>query len=756
MQFEAPNPEVVSLVAALNPAQKEAVTAPPEHRLVLAGAGSGKTRVLTHRIAWLIAVENVSPHSILAVTFTNKAASEMRGRIESLINVPVRTMWVGTFHGIAHRMLRLHWKEARLPQNFQILDADDQQRLVKRVLRSLDLPDDKWPPKLVTGFINGQKEEGRRPEGLQDQGDYAQRQLARVYSAYQQQCEANGLVDFAELLLRAHELCRDNAAIQAHYRNRFRHILVDEFQDTNTLQYAWLRVLAGERGVLFAVGDDDQSIYSWRGAKVEHMMRLSKDFEGLEVIRLEQNYRSTGTILKAANGLIARNNGRLGKNLWTEDGEGEAIQLYAAFNEYDEAEFVVNKMKSHLDGRCRYVDLAVLYRSNAQSRVLEESLIRNRIPYRIYGGLRFFERMEVKDALAYLRLTTSRDDDNSFERAVNTPARGIGATTLERLRALAREQGVSLWKVAQDAGAALGRSHGNLKQFLDLIDGLARDIQDEPLSKMMETAIERSGLREHYKKEKGEQAESRLENLDELINAARGFERPAEDEGIAPLDSFLAHAALESGERQAGEGEDCVQLMTLHSAKGLEFPVVFLVGMENGLFPHQRAVEEGSLEEERRLCYVGITRARKQLYLSYAEVRRVHGVEQIGSPSIFVREIPPEYIVETRPRAGILRPTFASSSRPYGSGGGYSPGSNYPSRGGNRYDSAPSRTATSAATANEVPGGYKLGARVRHAKFGEGTILTFDGDGDRMRVEVRFREAGTKWLMLAQARLEAL
>jgi DNA helicase-2/ATP-dependent DNA helicase PcrA len=762
MQFDEPNPEVVALVAALNPAQKEAVTAPPEHRLVLAGAGSGKTRVLTHRIAWLIAVENVSPHSILAVTFTNKAAAEMRGRIEQMLRVPVRNMWVGTFHGIAHRMLRLHWREARLPQNFQILDADDQQRLVKRVLRGLDLPEDQWPPKMVTAFINGQKEEGRRPQALQDQGDFAQRQLARVYTAYQQQCEAGGLVDFAELLLRAHELCRDDAAIQAHYRNRFRHILVDEFQDTNSLQYAWLRVLAGERGVMFAVGDDDQSVYSWRGAKVEHMMRLSKDFAGLEVVRLEQNYRSTGTILKAANGLIARNQGRLGKNLWTDGAEGEPIQLYAAFNEYDEAEFVVNKVKSHLDGRCRYSDLAVLYRSNAQSRVLEEALIRHRVPYRIYGGLRFFERMEVKDTLAYLRLVANRDDDGSFERAVNTPARGIGATTVERLRQLAREQQFSLWKTAQSAGAALGRSHGNLKQFLDLIDNLARDTQEQPLSKMIELIIQRSGLREHYQKEKGEQAESRLENLDELISAARGFERPPEDEALDPLNSFLAHAALEAGERQAGEGEDCVQLMTLHSAKGLEFPVVFLVGMENGLFPHQRAVEEGSLEEERRLCYVGITRARKQLYLSYAEVRRLHGVEQLGAPSLFLKEIPSEALVETRPRAGILRPSFAGSGRTQGqggyAGGGYSSASPggygsgaYGGRG--RYDSGAARGL---ATSDAVAGGYKLGARVRHAKFGEGTILTFDGDGDRMRVEVRFRESGTKWLMLAQARLETL
>ncbi|MDB5985708.1 MAG: helicase [Nevskia sp.] len=747
------NPDIAPLIAALNPAQKEAVTAPPEHRLVLAGAGSGKTRVLVHRIAWLVAVENISPHSILAVTFTNKAAAEMRGRIEQLLNVPVRTMWVGTFHGIAHRMLRLHWREAKLPQNFQILDADDQQRLVKRILRSLDMPEEQWPPKQVTAYINAQKDEGRRPQSLQDQGDYAQRQLVRAYTAYQVQCESAGLVDFAELLLRAFELCRDVPEIQAHYRARFRHILVDEFQDTNTLQYAWLRVLAGERGVLFAVGDDDQSIYSWRGAKVENMVRLAKDFPGTEVIRLEQNYRSTGTILKAANALIAKNSSRLGKNLWTEDGEGAPIQLYAAFNEYDEAEFVVNRMREHLDGRARYSDLAVLYRSNAQSRVLEEVLIRQRLPYRIYGGLRFFERMEVKDALAYLRLVSNRDDDGSFERTVNTPARGIGATTIERLRQIAREGGVSLWKAAVGAGPALGRSAGNLKQFLDLIEGLARDTAGEPLSKIMDLTIERSGLRAHYQKEKGEQAESRLENLDELINASRSFERPPEDDELDPLNSFLAHAALEAGEGQALAGEDSVQLMTLHSAKGLEFPIVFMVGVENGLFPNQRALDEGSLEEERRLCYVGITRARQQLYLSYAEVRRVHGVEQIGSPSIFLRDIPPECVVETRPRAGILRPSFAGGARSSGAGyggGGYSSREPRP-RYGEGYNLQ--RTPITNAPAY---GGFKLGAQVRHVKFGEGTIVSFDGDGERTQVEVRFRNAGTKRLMLSQAKLEAV
>ena len=899
------DPKVVALTAQLNPAQREAVTAPPEHRLVLAGAGSGKTRVLTHRIAWLIAVENVSPHSLLAVTFTNKAANEMRGRIEQLINVPVRMMWVGTFHGIAHRMLRLHWKEARLPQNFQILDADDQQRLVKRVIKSLDMSEEQFPAKAVTGWINSRKEEAVRPEHIQDQGDYTQRQFVRIYVAYEDQCRRNGLVDFAELLLRAYELCRDVPEIQRHYRQRFRHILVDEFQDTNKLQYDWLRVLAGDRGVLFAVGDDDQclaagtpvtmadgslkpiedirvgdqvlsaygsgdfrpasvtatispgrrsqlidiqlrsgrrlmstaehthfagyllgetpqlhftylmhrhgvgyrlgtsqvytrgqarpkvgfeqrclqehadaawvvgthvtenearlqevllslrygiptlpfvarkgastkglvhdgkwiarlfaeldtetagqrlladhgldsenphhrpqsrnssrrnvgitlcgdrrgrtpmhrisivgndvagrvalqaiglsvrsvkagsqswrfetcrkdfgelmqiaeraakalegdfvmaarlgrrslpfvrgsairagmamfaadgsfdiveqvaltegnftvhdlnieathnfiadglvthnSIYSWRGARVENMMRLGRDFPGCEIVKLEQNYRSTGNILNAANGLIAKNSGRLGKSLWTEDREGEPIQLYAAFNEYDEAEFVVNRIKEKLDGRHRHSDFAVLYRMSAQSRVLEETLIRSRIPYRIYGGLRFFERQEIKDALAFLRLLHNRDDDTSFERAVGTPPRGIGATTLEKLRLWAREQNISMWASAKMAGKHMGRSANNVTQFLELIEQLAADTKDMPLSKLAETVIERSGLRDHYRKERGEQAEARLENLDELISAARGFETipapTAEDQpDMDPLTAFIKNA----------------------------------------------------------------------------------------------------------------------------------------------------------------------------------------------------------------------
>ena len=760
-----PLADITPLVASLNPAQKEAVTAPPEHRLVLAGAGSGKTRVLVHRIAWLIAVEGVSPLSILAVTFTNKAASEMRGRIEQLITAPIRSMWVGTFHGIAHRMLRLHWKEAKLAQNFQILDADDQVRLVKRVIRSLDLSDEQWPPKVVTGWINAQKEEARRPQHLGDQGDFTQRQHVRIYTAYGEACAQSGMVDFAELLLRAFELTRDVPEIQAHYRRRFRHILVDEFQDTNTLQYLWLKVLAGDSGTMFAVGDDDQSIYSWRGARVENMVRLEKDFPGTEVIRLEQNYRSTGTILKAANGLISKNTNRLGKNLWTDGGEGEQIQLYAAFNEYDEAEFVSNRMRENLDGRCRHSDLAILYRSNAQSRVLEEILIRARIPYRIYGGLRFFERQEIKDALAYLRLLHNRDDDTSFERTVNTPTRGIGATSMERLREISRASGVSLWMAAKNAATQLGRSGGNVTQFLKLIDDLQHETQELSLSKATELVIARTGLREHYRKEKGEQAESRLENLDELISAARSFETdPAaraaassenpDEPVLDPLTAFLTHAALESGEEQAGPGEDCVQLMTLHAAKGLEFPVVFIVGVENGLFPSARAVDEGNLEEERRLFYVGITRARRKLYLSYAEIRRVHGVEQIGAPSMFLKEVPSECVTETRPRAGILRPGFGSrepqSSYRTGGYGGY--GSSSSGAGSAR----PLPRSLTGTTGGLGPGGFRLGQRVEHPKFGEGTILSFDGDGDRAQIEVKFRDAGVKRLVLGFANLRGL
>lgn len=724
------------LVADLNDAQRAAVTAPPEHRLVLAGAGSGKTRVLTHRVAWLVGAEQVSPHAILAVTFTNKAAAEMRGRIEQLLTMPVRALWVGTFHGIAHRMLRLHWKDAGLPQSFQILDAEDQVRAVKRVLRALDLPEDRWPPKTVTGWINHQKEEERRPEDFDDSGDMAQRQMVRIYSAYQRRCEEQGLVDFAELLLRCFELLRDRAELLTHYRQRFRHILVDEFQDTNKLQYRWLRLLAGDSARMFCVGDDDQSVYSWRGARVENMTKLSRDFAGLEVVRLEQNYRSTAVILNAANALIAHNAERMGKDLWTDAGDGEPIQLYTAFNDLDEADFVVGRMLAASASGTAFTDMAVLYRTAAQSRVLEERLVRANIPYRIYGGLRFFERMEIRDALAWMRLLANRDDDTAFERAIGAPPRGVGATSLNKLREAARAAGTSMWRAAAEAESALGRTASRVRGFCQLVDQFAGEAQSTPLSKMMERVIDASGLRAHYEKDKGESGQARLENLDELISAARSFEATdVLEDGMDPLTAFITHAALEAGEQQAGEGSDCVHLMTLHAAKGLEFPTVFLVGVEEGLFPHLRAVNEGNLEEERRLCYVGITRAREQLYITHAESRRLHGTEQLCAPSRFLRELPADCVQELRPRAGIRQPRLAGRFA-----GDASPA---PRHGRPVVSDAPPATS-----------GLYLGARVRHPRFGEGTVTAFDGQGERARVEVAFADVGSKWLIAAIAPLE--
>ncbi|HSP00672.1 MAG TPA: DNA helicase II, partial [Thioalkalivibrio sp.] len=606
--------DVTTLLDSLNPAQREAVSADAGPLLVLAGAGSGKTRVLTHRIAWLIQVEGLYPHSILAVTFTNKAAAEMRGRIEALLGMPVQGMWVGTFHGLAHRLLRAHWQDAGLPQGFQILDSDDQLRVVKRVHKALELDEARWPPRQSQWFINARKDEGVRPQSMEDSGDPVNRQMVRIYTAYEAACKRAGVVDFAELLLRALELLRDTPALLEHYRARFRHILVDEFQDTNAIQYGWLRLLAGSRIPVFAVGDDDQSIYGWRGARIEHIQHFSRDFPGTRTVRLEQNYRSTGNILQAANALIEHNDGRLGKNLWTEDSEGAPIALYAAFNEQDEARFVAGRIEEWAREGHRYSEAAILYRSNAQSRVFEESLIQARIPYRVYGGLRFFERAEIKDALAYLRLVASREDDTGFERVVNQPARGLGERTLAQIRDRARERDVSLWAASADLldqGGLTARAGNALRGFLMLVDGLAEGCRDLPLHEQAEHVIIHSGLRDLYGAEKGEKAQARVENLDELVSAARGFEYDPETHGdMDTLTAFLAHAVLESGEGEGGAQEDCVQLMTLHSAKGLEFPLVFMSGMEEGLFPHRMSVEEpGRMEEERRLAYVGITRA---------------------------------------------------------------------------------------------------------------------------------------------------
>jgi DNA helicase-2/ATP-dependent DNA helicase PcrA len=1074
--------DVSHLLDGLNDAQRQAVSAPLGAALILAGAGSGKTRVLTHRVAWLIEVERASPHSILAVTFTNKAAAEMRRRIETLLGHPGGALWIGTFHGLAHRLLRLHWREAGLPQSFQILDAEDQARLLRKVLKALDLDETRWVPREILWFINAQKDEGLRPKHLKDDADPTRRQMIRIYQAYEDACQRGGVVDFAELLLRAYELWQQNPSLLQHYRTRFRHVLVDEFQDTNAIQYRWLTLLAGPSGLLFAVGDDDQclaagtevtmgngakrtiesivpgdfvlssygrgdlrparvtecfakrrqgqlvclhlrsgalikstpehvhfagyvlgetpqtyflylmhkegvgfrlgtsqvytegqakpmvgfkqralqeradalwiirthasendaridevltslrfglptcpfvprkgkgvngfvhdavylrrifssldtlvaaerlleevgldidrphhrpqgrnsnrrnivitlcgdrrgrapmhrisvagvsredravlkgmglsvrsakahegswrfetvradfgelmsiargirerldgryvlqghmlerslpfvtaasirpgmvmpvdsgrfdvvvrieretydaevydlnverthnfiaggvvthnSIYRWRGARVENLNQFRRDYPQAVLYKLEQNYRSTGNILKAANALIAHNAGRLGKTLWTSGADGERVKLYAAFNERDEADFVVNRIREWVDQGGLRSEVAVLYRSNAQSRVFEEAFLNARMPYRVYGGLRFFERAEIKDALAYLRLVASRGDDTSFERVVNLPARGIGAKTLDLLRDAARAQGTSLWMAAAhcvETGLAQ-RAAPALRAFLQTVDKLAGEIAGLELHEQVDHVVQSSGLIEHYKKEKGDRGEGRVENLLELVSAARGFS-PEGETDMQPLESFLAHAVLESGEGQADAYSDCVQMMTLHSAKGLEFPVVFLAGMEDGLFPHQRSSADlAALEEERRLCYVGATRAMRQLYVTYAEQRRLYGVDQYSQPSRFIHELPPELIEEIRPRLKISRPVFAK--RPH-------------------LEEAPSV-------------GMRLGSRVRHAKFGDGVVLNFEGNGPQARIQVNFERQGTKWLMVSYANLEVV
>lgn len=724
--------DVTSIIDPLNDAQRQAVTAPTGAMLVLAGAGSGKTRVLVHRIAWVIKVEGVSPHALLAVTFTNKAAMEMRQRVESMLQMSATGLWIGTFHGIAHRLLRRHAKDVGLPDTFQILDSDDQYRLIRRLLTSLNLDEARWPPRQAQWFINAQKDEGRRAKHMVDTGDPFAQQMLKIYIAYEEICQRSGLVDFAELLLRAHELLRDHEGVLEHYQERFRYVLVDEFQDTNTIQYAWLRLLTTDRDNLFVVGDDDQSIYGWRGAKIENLQRFQKDNPTHQLVRLEQNYRSTGTILSAANALIANNEGRLGKKLWTDGNEGDPILVYSAFNELDEALFVIDRIKQWIDANNARKDSAILYRSNAQSRVFEEKLVASGIPYRVYGGLRFFDRAEIKNALAYLRLIANRDDDPSFERVVNLPTRGIGTRTVDAIRETARAGKMSLWlaAVALCDGQALSARAGNaVKNFLALVDSLDRDVDNRDLPDKTRIAIERSGLLQHYEKDNSPQAEDRVENLEELVNATRHYTHEDEaEEGLSELDAFLAHAALEAGEAQGDQYEDCVQLMTLHSAKGLEFPLVFMVGLEEGLFPSQQSLEDaGRLEEERRLCYVGVTRAMQQLYMTFAESRRLYGRETFPRYSRFLREIPADKLQEVRIRASVNRPLTASSQ------GGLSP-----------------------AVETNGLNGYKLGQRVRHAKFGDGIVLQSEGDGSQARVQVNFEQAGTKWLMLAYAKLQQI
>ena len=719
------------LLASLNDAQVQAVAAPLGRQLVLAGAGSGKTRVLVHRIAFLIQAMGASPHSILSVTFTNKAAAEMRQRIEDMLGHSPAGMWVGTFHGLAHRLLRAHWQEAGLAENFQILDSDDQQRLIKRVIRDLGLDEQRWPAKQAQWFINGQKDEGLRPAHIQAGGDLFLATMRGIYEAYEAACARTGVIDFAELLLRALDLWRDKPGLLEHYQRRFRHILVDEFQDTNAVQYAWLRFLAKGGESLMVVGDDDQSIYGWRGAKIENIQQFSSDFPDTQLIRLEQNYRSTAGILKAANALIANNNGRLGKELWTDGSDGEPLALYAAFNEHDEARYVVESIEDALrkDGLKRS-EIAILYRSNAQSRVLEEALLREKIPYRIYGGQRFFERAEIKNAMAYLRLLDGRGNDAALERIINVPARGIGEKSIETIREYARAHDVHMWQAIRLmlANKALpGRASSALSGFIELIEGLAEKVLAMPLHQMTQVVIEQSGLLAYHEAEKGEKGQARVENLEELVSAARTFENDEDDE-LTPLQAFLTHASLEAGDTQAAENEDSIQLMTLHSAKGLEFPLVFLVGMEEGLFPHKMSLEEpGRLEEERRLAYVGITRAMQKLVISYAETRRLYGSETYNKVSRFVREIPAPLIQEVRLNNSVSRPVNTSSM----GGSSLFAGSAVP----------------------QTP--FNLGQRVRHSLFGEGTILNFEGAGAQARVQVNFENEGSKWLMLAYAKLEA-
>ncbi len=715
--------DVSHLLEDLNDAQRQAVTAEDGHMLILAGAGSGKTRVLVHRIAWLIQVHHVSPMSLMAVTFTNKAAGEMRGRVGRLLNIRPEGLWIGTFHGICHRLLRMHAAEVGLPDTFQILDSEDQYRLVRRVIRDLEIDEGEHPPRQVQGFINHHKDEGRRPGQIEtfDQG-FQSRQV-EIYRRYQDYCERSGLVDFAELLLRSVELLRDNPSRRAHYQSRFGHILIDEFQDTNTLQYALVRLLAGDQNRLFVVGDDDQSIYGWRGARVENVTHFSRDFHP-EVVRLEQNYRSTRTILEAANRVIDHNDDRMGKNLWTEGEQGEPIQHFAAFNAEEESEFVIARIQDWVAQGGRASDSAILYRSNAQSRLFEQTLLREDIPYRVYGGLRFFERAEIKDAMAYLRLLHNPHDDTAFERVVNVPARGIGERTVERIRSHARSHGQSLGQAATEMvaqGGLSGRAASAVQNFLQLVKTLSDDFEPSQLAEAARAVIDRSELAAWYQsREPADRAEAREENLAELVRAADSFEQPFEDEqaGLSPMASFLSQAALEAGEHQAERWEDCVQLMTLHTAKGLEFPLVFMAGMEEGLFPHQKSIEEpGRLAEERRLCYVGMTRAMQRLYVTHAESRQTYGQTSFSRPSRFVAEIPQSLIQSVR--TGLQVSAAASRQGPQGETGGLS-----------------------------------LGATVRHTRFGHGTVVSLEGQGPNARIQVNFEEAGSKWLVLAYANLE--
>jgi DNA helicase-2/ATP-dependent DNA helicase PcrA len=713
-----------SLLDSLNPQQREAVTLPHQSALILAGAGSGKTRVLTTRIAWLISTGQASPLGLMAVTFTNKAAKEMLTRISAALPINTRGMWVGTFHGLANRLLRAHHREASLPQVFQILDSQDQSSAIKRLLKAMNIDTEKYEPRKVQWFINGHKEAGLRAKDVEVHDEYTRR-LAEIFEAYDAQCQREGVVDFAELLLRSYELLSRNEPLRNHYQARFRHILIDEFQDTNPLQYRWLKLFAGPSTAMFAVGDDDQSIYAFRGAETANMREFEREYAQGRVIKLEQNYRSHGNILSAANVLIARNRERLGKNLWTDEGAGEPIRVFEGYGDQDEAGFIVDEVKAlHREGHA-LSDIALLYRSNAQSRVLEHALFSASIPYKVYGGLRFFERQEVKHALAYLRVMSFPDDDGAFLRIVNFPTRGIGARSLENLQDAARSGGVSLWVAAQAQSAGKRDAAKGLPAFVNLIEKARDDIGGMSLAETLEQVINASGLADYYLNEKDGQ--DRLENLNELVNAAALFEQDPEamvEEGQSVMEAFLAHAALEAGEHQAGAGTDALQLMTVHAAKGLEFHSVFITGLEEGLFPHEQSFADADgLEEERRLMYVAITRARRRLYLTHAQSRMLHGQVRYGLPSRFLSELPENLLLALNSR----RAAWAQEPAPAAYAGSSSPGA----------------------------AGFCIGQNVAHPKFGSGVIVSFEGRGNDARVQVRFRDAGVKWLALEYAKLSA-
>ena len=721
--------DVSNILNELNDRQRDAVTSEAPSLLVLAGAGSGKTRVLVHRVAWIVEAMQSNPNSVMAVTFTNKAANEMKSRIQELLQSPLADLWCGTFHGLAHRTLKRFYKEANLISTFTVLDAEDQLRVIKRICKDNNLEESSWPAKQIQWQINSWKDAGKRPKNVDDNKDFYAETVKKIYSQYDEVCKKDSLVDFAELLLKSYELLKSNTKVRDFFHRRFRHILIDEFQDTNVIQYAWLNEVASKEASITAVGDDDQSIYGWRGAKVGHLEDFKTKHKHNETIRLEQNYRSTSIILNAANALIENNQARLGKNLWTESNEGEQITLYQAFNEQDEARFVAEIIKSWMDGGELFSDSAVIYRSNAQSRAIEEALLRANIPYRIYGGLRFYDRLEIKNAISYLRIIFNPHDNPAFERSVANPTRGVGAKTLAKIRSLANKHNISYIQASSkmiDENLISGRGANGLKKFLEIILGLCGKIDDISLSEIVGSILEQSGLIQFHEKEPGEKGKTRKENLEELLSAAKNFEMSFSDDKTNReiTEQFLSNVSLDAGDRQADEFDDAVQLMTLHSAKGLEFPLVFMTGLEETLFPHGRSMESpDQLEEERRLCYVGITRAMKKLYLTYAESRRLHGNDIFNPPSRFIKEIPSECIMEIRPKASVTVPYSRNESKPMDF---------------------------------EDQIGIALGQKVQHPKFGQGIVLNYEGAGESARVQVNFETAGTKWLVLSFANLEVI